>query len=167
MAAVADHQSLADFEAKYQHSDRAYEYWYGEAVPKASPTWIHGLLQGILIQLLREAGFAAGSEIELRIAPDARPRPDVIATRKPVAEAYPTSAVEVAVEILSPDDSMSYVLQKCQAYARWGFAYVYVVDPESRQLFRWTASGLELADKLIETPSARIWQLLEESLLGK
>ena len=77
---------------------------------------------------------------------------------------YPTKAVDVVVEILSPDDRMPYVLEKCQAYSEWGFEYIYVVNPESKQIFRWTGSALELTDKLTTIPAERIWQELEKSL---
>jgi Uma2 family endonuclease len=128
------------------------------------PTWIHGLLQGILIRLLTDFGYSAGSEVELRIDADAHPKPDVIATRRKVEEPYPTKAVEVVVEILSKDDPMPYLLEKCQAYGRWGFEYIYVLNPESKQLFRWTGSGLQIAETLVTIPIERIWQELEKSL---
>jgi Uma2 family endonuclease len=164
MATVADKLTFAEFQSKYAHGDRSYEYWYGEAIPKAMPTWIHGLLQILLGRLLNEAGYSAGSEVELRIDSDAHPKPDVIATRHEVEESYPTKAVEVVIEILSKDDPMPYVLEKCQAYGRWGFEYIYVVNPESRQLFRWTGSGLQIDDTLVTIPAQRIWQELEKSL---
>ena len=164
MAAVAEKLTFAEFQLKYDHGDRSYEYWYGEAVPKAMPTWIHGLLQGILIRLLAEFDYSAGPEVELRIDPDAHPKPDVIATSKAVEEPYPTKAVDVVIEILSKDDPMPYLLEKCQAYGRWGFEYIYVVNPESKQLFRWTGSGLQIAESLIAIPADRIWQELEKSL---
>jgi Uma2 family endonuclease len=81
MATASDRLSLAEFQLKYGHSDRAYEYWRGEAIPKGMPTWIHGFLQGLLLRLLDGAGYRAGGDVELRIAPDAHPRPDVIATK--------------------------------------------------------------------------------------
>jgi Uma2 family endonuclease len=114
MAAVADKLTFAEFQSKYAHGDRSYEYWYGEAVPKAMPTWVHGLLQGILAQLLNEAGYSAGTEVELRIDADACPKPDVIATSQEVEEPYPTKAVDVVVEILSKDDPMPYLLEKAR-----------------------------------------------------
>ena len=86
MAAVAGKLTLLEFQSQYEHADRSYEYWYGEAVPKGMPTWIHGLLQVIISQLLTEAGYLAGSEVELRIVPDAHPKPDVIGTRDEVEE---------------------------------------------------------------------------------
>ncbi len=164
MGAVAEKLTFAEFQTRYEHGDRSYEYWHGEAVPKGMPTWIHGLLQAIIGRLLHESGYTAGAEVELRIIPNAHPKPDVIATSHDVEQPYPTKAVDVVVEVLSPDDRMPYVLEKCQAYSEWGFEYIYVVNPESKQLFRWTGSALELTDKLTTIPAERIWQESEKDL---
>ena len=164
MATIAEKLTLAEFEIRYGHGDRSYEYWHGEAVPKSMPTWIHGLMQAILGRLLHEAGYRAGAEVELRIIPNAHPKPDVIATSGEVEQPYPTKAVDVVVEILSEDDPAPYLLAKCQAYGKWGFEYVYVVSPESKQIFRWTGSALELTDSLTTIPATQIWQELEKSL---
>ena len=107
MAAIAERLTFLEFQSQFGHGDRSYEYWHGEAIPKGTPTWVHGLLQGIVIELLRQAGYIAGSEVELRIDPDAHPKPDVIATSGKVEEPYPTTAVNVVVEILSEDDAMT------------------------------------------------------------
>jgi Uma2 family endonuclease len=164
MPAVAEKLTFPDFQSKYERSERSYEYWYGEAVPKGMPTWIHGLLQGIIMQLLSEAGYLAGAEVELRIVPDAHPKPDVIATKGEVEDPYPTKAVDVVVEILSSDDPMPYVLEKCEAYRTWGFEYIYVLNPESRHLFRWIGTALEISDMLVSIPATRIWQGLDEAM---
>ena len=167
MTAVAEKLTFLEFQSKYGQGDRSYEYWYGEAVPKGMPTWIHGLLQGIIMGLLTESGYKAGSEVELRIDPDAHPKPDVIATRDEVEDPYPTKAVDVVLEILSEDDPMAYVLKKCEAYQSWGFEYVYVVNPESRQVFRWTGQGLQISDELASIPTARIWERLDQAMRKK
>lgn len=164
MAAVAEKLTLVEFERKYERGERAYEYWRGEAIAKAVPTWMHGLLQGILVRLLTEAGYVAGSEIELRIDPERHPKPDVIATTGDVEQPYPTKAVEVVVEILSKDDPMPYVIEKCKAYRRWGFEHIYVLHPEGNQLFRWTESALALTDTLTTISASRIWEELEKAL---
>src|SRR5689334_7310253 len=100
MPAVAEKLTFPEFESKYERSERSYENWYGAAFPKGIPTWIHGLLEGIIMQLLGEAGYLAGAEVELRIVPDAHPKPDVIATTGEIEDPYPTKAVDVVVEIL-------------------------------------------------------------------
>src|SRR6185437_2956334 len=163
MAAAIDRLSLAEFQLKYGHSDQAYEYWRGKAIPKAMPTWIHGFLQSLISRLLTEAGYKAGSEIDLRIDPDAIPRPDVIATKGRLEHPYPTKAVEVVVEILSSDDPMPYVLQKCNAYQEWGFEFIYLVDPESRKVYRWTGDALETVTALATISAGRIWEALEQA----
>ncbi len=167
MRAVAEKLSLADFDAQYANREEAYEFWQGEAIAKAVPTWIHSRLQVIIGALLQEAGYYAGSDAELRIVPDARLRPDVVGTVHDVTEPYPTRALDVAVEILSPNDSASYLLEKCQAYAAWGFEFIYVLDPKTKQLFRWRGSALEQSDTLTTIPVERIWQELETSLRRK
>jgi len=164
MAALADKLTFVDFQSKYEYGDRSYEYWRGKALPKGMPTWIHGLLQRIVMELLTQAGYIAASAVELRIEPDAHPKPDVIATSGEVELPYPTKALDVVVEILSEDDPIAYVLEKCQAYGSWGFEYVYVVNPQSRQLFRWTGTALELSNLLTSVPAAQMWERLDEAM---
>jgi len=161
MVTTAGPLTIVEFEEKYAHSERAYEYWHGEAIRKAMPTWIHAFLQLWIGKLLFEAGYKAGSEVDLRIDPDAIPRPDIIATRGKMEHPYPTKAVEVVVEILSPDDRMSYLLEKCRSYEAWGFEYIYIVDSDSRRVFRWTARGLETVEQLVSIPVAQIWSALD------
>jgi len=164
MASVAGKLSFAEFERTYGQSDRSYEFWDGEALPKGMPTWIHGLLQSILCQLLRQAGYKAGSEVELRIDPRYCPKPDVIATKGKLEVPYPTQAVEVAIEILSPDDSMVHILEKCRLYTAWGFPYVYVVDVDARLVYRHINEALEPADMLVTVPAWQIWTALDQDL---
>jgi hypothetical protein len=59
---------------------------------------------------------------------------------------------------------MPYLLEKCQSYQNCGFEYIYVVNPDSRQVFRWTARGLETSDMLVSIPVSRIWDALEKAL---
>ena len=164
MVAVAENLTLSEFRSKYEKGDRSYEFWHGRAIPKGMPTWLHGILQVIISDLLTEAGYIAGSEVELRIASDARPKPDVIGTKGSVEDPYPTEAVDVVVEILSPDDSMAYVIEKCRAYQVWGFPGIYVVDPENRLVFRWTGNALEISDSLTSIPTANLWERLDLTL---
>ncbi|MGH9624426.1 MAG: Uma2 family endonuclease, partial [Bryobacteraceae bacterium] len=164
MAAIAHRLSLAEFQAKYGLSDVAYEYWHGEAIPKGMPSSVHGFLQAILMRLLEEAGYKAGGDVELRIEPDAHPRPDIIATKGKAETPYPTKAVEIVVEILSSDDPMFHLLQKCSAYHEWGFEFIYVVDPEGRQIYRWTGKALETVTELVSIPAVRIWDELDQAI---
>ena len=164
MATAARKLTFAEFQSLYSKSDRRYEYWFGDAILKGVPTWIHGLLQKIIMALLDETGFVAGAEIELRIDPQAHPRPDVIATRGKVEIPYPTKAVDVVVEILSEDDKMPYVRSKCRAFQEWGFSQVYVVDPSDRSVLEWVDGSLLLRDNMASIPVDRIWSALDREL---
>ena len=152
---------MSEFQEKFGHSDRAYEFWYGEAIPKSMPTWVHGLLQAIIMQLLKEAGFRAASEVELRIDPDARPRPDVIATRSKPSGSYPTEAVDVVVEIVSENEPYPHLKEKCRKYQAWGFKHVFVVDPSDRSVKEWNGALVE-TESLVGIPVARIWLELDQ-----
>jgi Uma2 family endonuclease len=164
MAAIAHRLSLAEFQAKYGLSDVAYEYWHGEAIPKGMPSSAHGFLQSFLSELLSAAGYTVGGDVELRIDPDARPRPDIIATKGRLETPYPTKGVEIVVEILSSDDPMFHILQKCSAYREWGFEFIYVVDPEGRNIYRWTGKALETVTELVSIPAGRIWDELDQAI---
>jgi Uma2 family endonuclease len=164
MATAAAKLTVAEFEKQYGREKPYYEYWYGEAVQKSMPTWLHGLLQTILASLLSEAGYKSGSEVKLKIVPDFHPIPDVIATREPVELPYPTKAVDVIIEILSEDDLISRVLTKCRTYDSWGFEQVYVVDPFSRLVLRWHDHRLEEVDAMAGIRVDRIWSALDREL---
>src|ERR1700760_241788 len=103
MATVTQSLSLEEFRSRYRQQKPHFEYWFGEPVQKTMPTWLHAVLQGILCEVLRRAGYKSGSEVELRIDPRWEPVPDVIATLRPIKD-YPTEPIEVVVEILSPED---------------------------------------------------------------
>jgi Uma2 family endonuclease len=48
----------------------------------------------------------------------------------------------VVIEILSPDDRFTRVIQKCRRYAEWGVQDILVFDPIGREAWYWdTASG--------------------------
>jgi len=161
MATTAAKLTLAQFQQQFARSDRAFEFWYGEAIPKSMPTWVHGLLQAIILQLLKEAGFHAASEVELRIDPDAHPRPDVIATKSKPHGTYPTQAADVVVEIISDDEPFPHLKDKCRKYQAWGFAHIYVVDPSDRSVAEWNGALLE-TNNLAGIPVSRIWHELDQ-----
>lgn len=161
MAATTAKLTLSQFQEQFGHSAHAYEFWYGDAIPKSIPTWVHGLLQAILVQLLKEAGFYSASEVELRIDPDAQPRPDVIAAKRKPSGRYPTQAVDVVVEIVSDDESFPHLKDKCRKYKAWGFEHVYIIDPSDRSVIEWNGSLVE-TNNLAGIPVARIWQELDQ-----
>jgi Uma2 family endonuclease len=121
------------------------EYWYGTAIPKPMPTWLHSALQRILADLFEAAGYHAAVELELRIASDWQPKPDVAAALQ-VEEPYPTRPIEIVAEVLSPEDEPGRILAKCRQYQRIGIGQIYVFDPQQRTARIWNPAQDDLVD---------------------
>jgi Uma2 family endonuclease len=149
MPAVAERKlSVEEFHARYDGEKPYFEYWDGEAVQKSMPTWLHGLIQGILVQLLKAVGYQAGSEITLKLNPSYEPIPDVIAIEGGIGSPYPVDPFEVVIEILSPQDPFSRVLQKCHLYKSWGIRQIIVVDPQERAVWSFENGSLKETDTI-------------------
>ena len=165
MATAIQSLTRAQFDQQYRNTDDRFEYWYGEARERGTPTVTHGLLQGIMVRLFTEAGLLSGSEIELRIDLAAHPKPDVIASSQPFADPYPVRGFEIAVEVLSGNDSHSYLKEKCRSYKAWGIAAIYVIDPSDRSVSIWTDGRLEPVERVQPGIEVRlIWEELDRLL---
>jgi Uma2 family endonuclease len=137
MPAVAERRlSVEEFHARYDGEKPYYEYWNGKAFQKSMPTRLHSLIQKILLRLLDSIGYDSGAEVTLKLDPAYEPIPDVIAAEGAIGDPYPTSPFDVAIEILSPDDSFSRVLRKCRLYEKWGIRQIVVIDPADRLIWR-------------------------------
>jgi Uma2 family endonuclease len=169
-AGVPNLLTLEAFDRLYGDQKPYYEYWDGQALQKPTPTFLHSLLQFILMQLFWEHGLAAGAEVRIKLSPDKQPLPDVICDER-LEHPYPTKPFAIAVEILSPEDSMQRMLRKCRFYAEQGIRYIYVFDPEDRSAQRWNVSTAALESITeIELPNRPaipmhvIWRALDEKL---
>lgn len=144
MATAAKPLTLEEFHSQYAGRKPHFEFWFGEAIQKPMPTWLHALVQSLLAEMLRNAGYKAGSELELRIDPEWEPVPDIAATLKKLEQPYPTKPLEIVVEVLSPDDRMTQVLSKCRHYSRIGIEKVFVVDPDAQDGWEWNGAAERL-----------------------
>ncbi|MGA8028099.1 MAG: Uma2 family endonuclease [Bryobacteraceae bacterium] len=171
MATANKTLSLEEFRTHYGGRKPHFEYWFGEAVQKPMPTWLHAVLQGILIEFLKRAGYKAGSELELRIDPDWRPVPDVAGLSESPETSYPTRPVDIVIEVLSPDDDLGRVTEKCRQYARIGILKIFLADPVERKAWEWKRSTQqrELVD-VFALPNGRsialadVWDELAKQL---
>ena len=89
----------------------------------------------LVAQLLGRIGYDSGFEITIKLDPAYELVPDVIAAEGRITDPYPTEAFEVVIEILSPDDQFSRVLQKCRLYGTLGIRQIVLVDPRDRVVF--------------------------------
>lgn len=106
----------------------------GELIPRSMPDLVHSGVQGRLIVIV---GSLTGShrllpapELRLRLADDLIRVPDISVFRGAFpAERVPTSPPYAVIEIVSPDDRHTELLQKLDEYHRWGVPHVWLVDP--------------------------------------
>jgi Uma2 family endonuclease len=56
---------------------------------------------------------------------------------------YLTHPPLIAIEILSPEDTLRAMQEKAAQYRRFGIENIWIVDPEPRIAYRYTAAGLE------------------------
>ncbi|MBV9294830.1 MAG: Uma2 family endonuclease [Acidobacteriaceae bacterium] len=132
MATVTAPLSLEEFHRLYDDVKPYHEYWFGEAVPKSLPNSVHGALQGVLMMMLHWHGWRPAPEVTLKLVRDAEPIPDIVASREPLEQPYPTRPFELAVEIRSPSDLLKKLFTKAQYYLDWGIQNVWIIDPEAR-----------------------------------
>lgn len=125
------------FRARYAQHKPYYELLNGAAVQKPLPTRLHSILQFVLAVLLKELGFKSRPELTLAIDETWEPTPDVCGILGPEEDPYPTQAIAVAIEVLSPDDRFTRVVQKCRKYAEWGVLDILVYDPVDREVWYW------------------------------
>ncbi|MBV8867210.1 MAG: Uma2 family endonuclease [Acidobacteriaceae bacterium] len=143
MATATTHISVEDFHARYAN-ENGYEYWFGRVVRKSVPTWLHAILQSLLAEIFYEQGYYSGAELDLRISREFQPRPDVAASLELDSLGYTTKPIDIVAEILSPDDAIRKVLEKCQHYAELGIPQIYVFDPVERSTAQWNRAEQQL-----------------------
>lgn len=144
MGAVTEQLTSRRFRELYGQRKPNFELLDGEAIQKALPTKFHSILQFVLCLILKELGFKSRPELTLAIDERWEPTPDVCGILGPEEDPYPTHAVAVAIEILSPEDRFLRVIQKCRKYAEWGVEDILVFDPVNRHAWSWNMSAGDL-----------------------
>jgi len=172
LSAGVERLTVEQFRQKYAERKPYFELLGGEAIQKAMPTKAHAVLQFLLCVMLRELGFKSFPELTLAIDASWEPTPDVCGVLEPVDGPYPTRAVAVAIEILSPEDRFTRVLQKCRQYADWGIADILVFDPAGREAWCWRADGLSrvgqsyaFRNKPVELNIAEVFQRFDADFI--
>ncbi len=135
MAAAHSFLSLEQFESLYQGEKPHFEYWFGEAIQKTMPTYLHGTFQWILAMLLARRGWKTSVEVCLKLSGLAHPIPDVVADGQRELSPYPTEPFDLCIEILSPSDDLRRVFSKAAHYLDWGIDSVWVINPEQRRAY--------------------------------
>lgn len=73
----------------------------------------------------------------------------------------------ICIEVLSPEDRMSRVLERIDDYLKFGVAYVWLVDPSTRRAWVYTKSGTyEVVDGMLKTENPELIVPLAEIFAG-
>jgi Uma2 family endonuclease len=130
------------------------EFVRGELVERGLPNYLHSRLQFLillrLIDIARDRPVFPCPELRLRLAPDIYRIPDIsiFAGNEPT-ESAPSTPPLVVIEILSPDDRHSVLMEKLGEYRRWGVSHIWVVDGINRRLSVYSDAGLQHAASVV------------------
>lgn len=133
--------TLVPVEEYLRMTEKPYcEYRDGVLYPKAMPAKFHSLMQGMLAAMLRAQGVTPFPELTMRISPTRYLVPDV-SVADDFPGPYPTDAVRLCCEILSPQDRLGALLAKCEEYHAWGVPFCWVIDPVKRAAWEYHLGG--------------------------
>jgi Uma2 family endonuclease len=108
----------------------------------------HSLIQRYLTFLFMLHRSEWGAEVfpELRTQTQARRFrvPDVLVVRaEDKFERYVTQPPLIAIEILSPEDTLRAMQEKAAEYRQFGVEHIWIIDPEPRIAYRYSGDALE------------------------
>ena len=118
------------------------EYVGGVLEERAVGEYDHATWQTILAAFFTarqmELGIKARTELRVQVAVDNFRVPDVtILSRGAPREQIVTHPPLAVFEILSPDDSMTRMLEKLADYERMGIAAIWVIEPKKQLYYRY------------------------------
>jgi len=124
--------------------------------------WEHSRLQialgAYLFNREKILGIRAATEQRIRVAGKRVRIPDICV----LLEGQPNEEVLalppfICIEILSPEDSLSSMMERLDDYLAFGVPYVWVIDPRRQRCYAYTAAGMtEAHDKILRTANPEI-----------
>ncbi|MGD1096451.1 MAG: Uma2 family endonuclease [Bryobacteraceae bacterium] len=125
------------------------EYVDGQLVERSVGERLHSRLQAILAGIIGSREAERGFEVftEQRIAIQQRRRyriPDVCVKAVPYDPVPILECLDMVIEILSPDDPLTYASEKCAEYFQAGIPSIWVVDPYRKALYEYGPDRLRL-----------------------
>jgi Uma2 family endonuclease len=108
----------------------------------------HSIIQRYLTVLFAikraEWGVEVFPELRTQIAARNFRVPDVLVVRTGESfEHYLKHPPLIAVEILSPEDTLTKMQEKAAQYRTFGIENIWLIDPEPRLAYKYTSAGLE------------------------
>ena len=146
---------------EYLHTayDPDCDYVDGSIVGRNAGEKDYSKLQQELLVFLRERrklwNLFVIQEQRVQVSPTRFRVPDicVVAGPEPDEQIF-TKPPFLCIEVLSPEDRMSRMQERIDDYLKFGVAYVWVIDPETRRAWIYTADHIrEVRDGVLRTAS--------------
>ena len=148
------------------------EYVAGVLEERPMGEYDHSTWQTILAAFFTgkslELGIRARAELRVQVSADSFRVPDVtLLSREAPREQIITHPPLAVFEILSPEDTMTKMLEKLADYERMGIGGIWVVEPRKPTCYRYRSGQLapvsefELREKAFRVPFADIAALID------
>jgi Uma2 family endonuclease len=123
------------------------EYVDGQLVERHVGEYFHSRTQLLIGQVLgareQERGFSAFTEQRVQVSDEPRYRiPDLCVKALPHVVTPVLVKPDLAIEIVSPDDTVSDMLTKIDEYLAAGIPHIWVIDPYKRTVFEAGREGI-------------------------
>ena len=134
----------------------------GELEERNLGEWDHGRLQvkigAYLFAHYEAQGMRVAMGLRIRVSPDRVRIPDLCVFLTDPQQCVPSTPPFLCIEILSPEDRMSRLEVRNNDYLTMGVGTVWVLDPETRQVYTATAAeGLrEVKTGVLRTESPAV-----------
>jgi Uma2 family endonuclease len=153
-------------------SDPDCEYVAGVVEERPVGEYDHATWQAILVAYFvareKELGIISRPELRVQTGPDNFRVPDVtLLSRTAPREQIITYPPLAVFEILSPEDSMTRILEKLADYERMGIGAIWVIEPKKRLFYRFLGGQLtpgtvfELPNSNFSVPFSEIAALVD------
>ena len=137
------------------------DYVDGEVVERNVGELHHSFLQFILIRLLAEVQrtlpIEIAPELRMRVSPTRFRIPDicVMLEDQPLEPVLSTPPF-LCIEILSPEDRMSRVIERVKDYDAFGVKYTWIIDPQTRTTYTYTSGMVRQVEDRLTTADPEI-----------
>lgn len=147
MAATASQVTVEDY--LKMSTDPDCEYVAGVVEERPVGEYDHSTWQAILVSFFnasaKEWGIKARPELRVQVNSDSFRVPDVTLLKRDAPREQIITHTPLAVfEILSPEDSMTRMLEKLAEYERMGIAAIWVIEPKRLLYYRYREGQLSL-----------------------
>jgi Uma2 family endonuclease len=144
------------------------EYREGEVLERTMPDFLHsytqGLLAGFLVALRGALKLVVCPELRVKLGPSRYLIPDIAVFHPSRPEQLvPDTPPFIVIEVLSPDDRMSEVLNKLEEYRQWGVPHIWLVDPHAKRMYAFDGAltgvpALRIPDLALEVNPTDIFE---------